>query len=191
MFKEVDTSKIPDFNSFTDFIDWYTFSDSFYLKWPKDKFLNLDFNGVSETIIFRHGRFQVELYVVTRGFRVPKHSHPGVDTFELVFQPITPGKFWDRPKTKEDIPGLIKPANTPHGGPDDNLGSLSNHGGYFFVILEHWVDDSIPMNFITMQYEGWSMNEKHEEFISMLKPDAKIIEKPFADTTRKWITLCH
>ncbi len=123
----------------------YTDLSSFTTWWLSTKPINpppgglltndKDLNGV---VLFRDGRFQVELFFIKPNSEVVDHIHPNVDSYEYYIS----GDIVFRKNGKEYVPPgpgfkLHVPPTAWHGG------TIGPRGVYFYSI-QHWVGDVEP-----------------------------------------------
>lgn len=65
------------------FAAWYlSMKPNLPLKPPMDNSLHF-VDGLHALVLWREGRFQVELITVSPGVNIPPHAHPNVDSFEV------------------------------------------------------------------------------------------------------------
>lgn len=175
--QEIKTEEIPEFNSFEEFCWWYV-QGGYYVHFPK-RWRMTDIGGTYETIIFRHNRYQVELYFISQKFPVLKHSHPGIHSCEVIHRPGGMEHDHAIPTSIEQIKNRISYSGTTHGGEGHPLNLEAKYGGYLLVIMEEWLPEAGNMTFISNRYVGWALSEQHTHNVKKFYPDALVCEKPF------------
>lgn len=165
----IDEKDIPDFKDIVDFNKWYVKNGGYVTFF--EPFETYDLDHVTATPIFRHDRFQVELYVIDKGQYVPAHSHPGVNSLE-------------------HGTGLIKPEFITN---DCILWDGMSHGhrnrpvveklrGSILFTTQHWLG-TMPVTTISARWKGKAFSAKHMELVKKLTPDVIIdgdyIHTPF------------
>ena len=173
--KHIKPEQIPDFTDFADFCWWYI-NEGMFFKAVGNRFNCIQISEkTTETIIFRHGRFQVEMYIVQESpdFFVELHSHPNVQTYEYMLIPgldperapiNTPLYF---PKSVEDVRRQIFDIEFPHGGNK----SLMNMPGLILFVFQQW-DEGVEMGHIsTHNYKGWVLSKQHLGQVQKIFPN--------------------
>jgi hypothetical protein len=134
--KVIQHNDIPDFDSFEDFCYWYI-NDGYFICYP-DKWMFADVGNTYENIIFRHKNYQVEMYFVSSGFKIPKHKHPDVNILEIIHAPGDINLNYGNPASIDEIKQRIRPSGEPHGGGTSPLTESQGGGGFILVVLEEW-----------------------------------------------------
>lgn len=195
--RSISKKEVPDFDSLSDFCWWFLSNGMFFCS-PNSDLHTLQISEKStETIIFRHKRFQVEMYILKESsdFFIEEHSHPNVSTYEYMLIPDvevdllpngSPLKF---PSSKEAIKAKVSLKNQPHGGSK----SLLNVAGSLLFVFQHW-DEGVRMGHIsTHNYVGWVLSKKHLEHIKKVLPNVFVEKKVspsgltdvYVDTTKQ------
>lgn len=157
---------IPD--TWTDvkaFADWWMESGMPIVFPPKPEvFLSDD---ATSCAIFRHGRFQVEMYYIHPHPKVPQHEHPGVEVIKMrLGNSRTPF-----------MSGTLKRGEA-HGA---GLRLEAEEIGFPLVAFQHWIDRE-PCTVAAM-WKGNTVGPKQEALIRRFNPDAYVVEG-YADITR-------
>lgn len=131
--------------------------------------------------LFRHGRYQVELYLVHPQQFVPKHEHPECEVITIFLSggetsPNTPadahnlGRDWGMmaPKLEE---------GEAHGG----LTSTIDKTGFALLAFQRWPEDETPSS-AAVRWRGETAGPKQEKLIREAYPKA-YIEPGWADIT--------
>lgn len=167
--KIVSRSDIPNHNSFEEFVVWYFNGGiKFYLDHGVFSTIMIGTN-TSETIIFSHKQFQVELYVVNRSddFYIEQHTHPNVRTFEYL---VTPNSVKTE-VTSEYVRNNISQPGVPHGGKISKL----NVYGYFFIVCQEWLGNK-KGHISILDYVGPSVGPLHEKLLQARNPQALTLD---------------
>lgn len=155
---------IPDtWNSVDEFAKWYVENGMPITTKDSEVFCSDDATAIC---LFRHGQFQVELYLVHPKPLVQIHEHPNVDVIKMSIQgdeAIFEDTLYD---------GLS------HGEGMRREGDLKGFGLFAF---QHWKKDK-PTT-IASAWKGRTVGKMHEEIIKRFKPDALLVEG-YADTRR-------
>jgi hypothetical protein len=128
-----------------DFCDWYLSSPR-QLIVPCERGVHFQ-DGLTATVIFRQGRFQVELVSCAPGMEIPDHVHPNVDSFEIYMG----GGIMFRLNGELLIRKAHAMQKTWHGGhplagtrirvkPDAPHGAAIGPEGGVFLSIQHWLD---------------------------------------------------
>lgn len=127
--------------------------------------------------MFRHGQYQVELYILENATEVRQHSHPFVEVVQTTVNTQIPELgFWSAL-----TPPLIYP--TEHGGAN-GLGFASGVATTKCVMLtfEKW-DEHVPVSTLAAAWKGKTAGPLQEALIRRFFPSA-YIENGYADVTR-------
>ena len=127
-------------------------------------FLSDDATAVS---IFRHGRFQVELYLIHPQPVVPDHEHPGVEVIKMSLS-----------HAKNPIM-----SNVLHEGESHGSGSRveAETKGFPLVAFQHWLTRE-PTTIASM-WKGKTVGPLQEALIKRFNPSAYVVDG-YADITR-------
>ncbi len=157
---------IPDtWENVQEFADWWMAVGMPMLPPSKPEvFLSDDATAVS---IFRHGRFQVELYLIHPRPKVPEHEHPGVEVIKMSL-------------THADVPIM---SNVLHTGESHGAGTRveAETVGFPLVAFQHWLTRE-PTTIASM-WKGPTVGPLQEALIRRFNPNAYVVEG-YADITR-------
>ena len=128
-------------------------------------FMSDDATAVS---LFRHGRFQVELYLIHPNPKVPVHEHPGVEVIKMSLS-----------AEKGPIMSNILKNGESHGA---GQRMASEKIGFPLIAFQHWLDRE-PTTIASM-WKGPTVGPLQEALIKRFNPDAYVIEG-YADITRR------
>ena len=145
---------IPEtWNSLDEFIEWYMTSGMPFMMPVGSEVYRTE--NASSIIMFRQGRFQVELYVNDPLCKVEKHAHPGMDLIIIPIGRMDPDGWphaWGR--TTE----LLKAGNT-HGG------NFNSPKGTVFLTFQHWKEE-VEMISASANWLGPTVGPQHDALIS-------------------------
>jgi hypothetical protein len=149
-----------------EFADWWM-AAGMPMIYPKDPeiFLSDDATAVS---IFRHGRFQVELYLIHPNPKVPVHEHPGVEVIKMSM-------------TVAKVPIM---SNVLTDGESHGAGQRmeAEKVGFPLIAFQHWLTRE-PITIAAM-WKGPTVGPLQEALIKRFNPDAYVVDG-YADITRK------
>jgi hypothetical protein len=165
--------QVPNFENLIDFAEWWINQDK-PIRIPENPVVYLTDDATS-TCIFRHQRFQVELYLIHPAPYIPAHEHPGVENVEL-------SKNWN------DVPrnallSYYQREGEPHGSGIKYLAQLD---GFALISIQKWAPE-LEMSSISTRWKGKTVGPKHEALIRQFNPDC-VIYPGYADVTTKNIS---
>ena len=137
-----------------EFIEW--FMDS-RMPWmiPVDSEVYVTDNA-SSLILFRHDRYQVELYVNYPKTTAPLHGHPGMDLITMQIGRMNPIQWAST--------GKILKSGKKHSA------NFASEKGTIFLTFEKWLP-GIPMTSASVQWSGTTVGPIHDELIKKHYPD--------------------
>lgn len=149
-----------------EFADWWMASGMPML-FPKNPevFLSDDATAIS---IFRHGRWQVEMYLIHPNPLVPEHEHPGVEVIKMTL-------------THAKVPLM---SAILHDGESHGAGARveAESIGFPLLAFQHWKTRE-PCTIAAM-WKGPTVGPKQEALIRRYNPDAYVVDG-YADITKK------
>jgi len=118
--------------------------------------------------IFRHGRFQVELYLIYPNPKVPEHEHPDVEVIKMSL-------------TAEKGPIM---SNVLQNGQWHGAGQrmAAEKIGFPLIAFQHWLTRE-PTTIAAM-WKGPTVGPLQEALVKRFNPDAYVVDG-YADITRK------
>lgn len=135
--------------------------------------------------MFRHKRYQVELYLIFPRPNLPVHEHPGVEVIK--FRPDT----WPPQPINEARPieaKMMSPTlkkNQYHGAglnfKEFPNGEQMLGKGFPLLAFQKW-DEGIEMTTVAARWRGKTVGPRQEALIRRFNPDAYIVDG-FADVT--------
>ena len=161
--KSIDRSKVPEFKDFFDFCQWYMRNDGPLL--PPDPWEYYELGTAVSAIVFRHKRYQVEMYLAKHGTYVPPHAHPGVHSIEHVFELRDPDMV-----TRDEIVW----SGQKHGKAIENF--CETRVGFIMYSIQEWLP-GIEMTTISARWDGDMVNDLHLEMLRDLSPEVEVTGK--------------
>lgn len=160
--RKIKPEEVPHFNNFQEFCVWYTSTGPWVL-YPNDFCSTINIDSYStETIIFRHLSYQVEMYVM-KDVSIKRHSHRLCTTFEWMVNAYSSNP------PQESIASNIKPRGNFHGGTNSNLNTLSS---YIMFVLQDW-SPALPQGHISLiDYLGAPLGTNHEQLLAKYNPSS-------------------
>jgi hypothetical protein len=168
---KIDPKTVPEFRDLVHFTQWYLASNMpILLPDTPEVFLSDD---ATATCLFRHGRYQFEMYLIHPNPVIPAHEHPGVDNIE-----IPSGSWGDF--TEAVLQSRMQTAGLVHGG---NIRIRAQNAGFALFSAQRW-DEDLEMSTIGARWKGHTAGPKHDALIKRFNPDC--LQYPgYADVTAK------
>jgi hypothetical protein len=160
--------KIPDtWDNVRAFADWWI-AAGMPILFPANPevFLSDDATAVS---LFRHGQFQIELYLIHPTPKVPIHEHPGVEVIKMSLTAAEKGPI---------MSNVLKEGESHGAGQRQAAEQI----GYPLIAVQHWLTRE-PTTIASM-WKGPTVGPLQEALIKRFNPDAYVVEG-YADITRK------
>lgn len=149
-----------------EFADWWMKAGMPIVFPPNPEvFLSDDATAVT---MFRHGRFQIEMYMIHPHPKVPTHEHPGVEVIKMRLG-----------NTKTPIMSNTLKEGESHGA---GLRLEAEKLGFPLIAFQHWKTRE-PTTVASM-WKGPTVGPLQEALIKRFNPDAYVIDG-YADITRK------
>lgn len=125
-------------------------------------------DDATSVCLFRHGRFQVELYLVHPEPFIPKHGHPGVESIEMIFDNV-------------NRLAKLEPVLQPHEqhGPEIRLKAMTR--GFPLITFQRWLDRD-PVTIASM-WNGNTVGPKHKKLIDKVHTNPLVVGT-YVDTSR-------
>jgi len=162
----IDRITVPEsWRTVDEFAQWWIAAGSPMRFSPEAEiFVSDDATAVS---IFRHGQFQVELYLIHPSPTVPNHEHPGVDVIKIQLGEGTQG---------------LEMSSTLTDGESHGAGfTIDAQRGFPLIAVQHWKTRA-PITIAAM-WKGPTVGPLHEALITRFNPDA-YVTSGYADITR-------
>lgn len=177
---------IPDaFRDMENFVSWYSKAGFPMLPPPGTELFETD-DAISYCV-FRHGRYQAEIYIVQEPELLVKHEHPGLEV--VVFQAtVKDGIFYKCNRPDSALPTIT----TTWGHPSDVLYTNQSHGGVdtgsvietpLLLVLSKWPEQE-KLHTVAAVWKGKTVGPKHEKLIQRFFPTA-YLKDGYADITRR------
>jgi len=163
---------VPDFRGVEEFADWYI-SQGMPLHQPEgaEVFLSDD---ATASCLFRHGRFQFEIYLIHAEPVIPQHEHPGVQNIEVTAQSVR--AMLDSGVTSY----VVQRSGMSHGR---DIRERASPAGFVLYSAQQW-DEGIEMSTIGARWKGHTAGPKHEALIRRFNPNC-LVYPGYADVTRE------
>ena len=172
----IDYNNLPQFKDLLSFAQWYIESGTpIILPIKREVFISDD---ATSTTLFRHGRYQVEMYLIHPDPVIPEHEHPGVENIEFSYS-----HYQDTNSVGEfDLENHLSKPGTTHGL---SIRRRAQHDGFCLLSIQKW-DEELEMSTIGSRWKGHTAGPKHEALIRRFNPDC-LIYTGYADVTQKQI----
>jgi len=136
---------------------------------PPSDGLAVETDDACTVTMFRHGRYQAEMYYMKPFRDLPAHCHPDVEIQIYIPKGLI---------VPESSLGPVLAPDELHGG--DLFGSRDK--AFTMVSLQRWGDNT-SMTSVAIQYKGYTSGPAHDNLIKRYYPNA-ILKKGYADVTR-------
>lgn len=127
--------------------------------WCSPQYATYEFDAqgakVSSIILYRSGQFQAELFMSTQAGVFPEHSHPHVDSIEVMLS----GRIDFTVRGRSMFPAEVIKNNLPTRGMMVGVGAGVSHGatvyegGGAFISLQRW-REGIPLTSVGLDWDG-------------------------------------
>jgi hypothetical protein len=154
----------PDVRAFAEW--WLAAGTPIVVKKDTEVFLSDD---ATASCLFRHGRFQVEMYLIHPQPLVPEHEHPGVEVIKM------PMGFRD--DSNLPLSSILRDGESHGTGTRNAAHTL----GYPLIAFQHWLTRD-PTTVASM-WKGTTVGPMHEALIRRFNPNAYVVDG-YADITR-------
>lgn len=149
-----------------EFADWWMESGMPIMFPPNPEvFMSDDATAIA---LFRHKRFQVELYLIHPQPAVPEHEHPGVEVIKMRLG-----------NSRTPLMSGILHRGQSHGA---GLRLEAEDKGFPLIAFQYWQDRE-PCTVAAM-WKGKTVGPMQEALIKRFHPDAYVVDG-YADITRK------
>ena len=122
---------------------------------------------VTSVIWYRDKEFQVQLFVVPGGTVIPEHTHPNVDSYEVLLGgQIEFSHLGKWTATKDFNRGPTELGLVANRGvyqrvkPSDVHGAVAGPDGGVFMSVQHWLNGVEP-HCVAADYDGITMGQHH------------------------------
>ena len=169
--RNIQLNEIPEFTDLVHFTDWYL-SNGLPTLIPHNAEVFLS-DDATATCLFRHGRYQFEMYLIHPNPTIPQHAHPGVENIEV------PSSAW----TSLTLPRLqlqIQKSGQTHGR---DIRERITCGGFALFSAQKW-DEGLEISTIGARWKGFTAGPKHDALIRRFNPEC-LSYPGYADVTKK------
>lgn len=139
------------------FARWFMAQPPTSWRVPQHPIYQFDMQGGAArgVVLYRDGRYQAELFIVTQSGVFPEHSHPNVDSIEVLIagniEFIVRGRSMFRPSLLEKHPPKL---GTMIGvGAGVSHGAILHEGGGAFISLQRW-RKGVPITSVGIDWNG-------------------------------------
>lgn len=139
------------------FARWFLAQSPLAWRVPKNAIYEFDMQGgkASGVVLYRDGRYQAELFIITHPGIFPEHSHPNVDSIELLIaghiEFIVRGQSKLRPEVlAKKMPTLGTMVGV---GAGVSHGAILHEGGGSFVSLQRW-REGVKIRSVGIDWDG-------------------------------------
>ena len=155
-----------------EFTNWYK-ENGYPLKPPASDPIYETDHSLS-AIVFREGRYQVELYLLAPNWETPNHGHPGID-YRIVFlngtfggtknsEYVNDSAEW-ADKANPDGTNILFGLSFDFGSDDFHHVKVGQKGG-LIAITQKW-EEGLKMSSQSVQYIGDPIGPHHQTRISV------------------------
>lgn len=169
--KSISPADVPSFATVAEFADWYVSAGSPTLFPEKSKHEVFVTDDATASCLFRHGRFQVEMYLIHPNPVIPVHEHPGVQNIEIGQQE------WDS-LCRADLERHVQGPGQSHG---IGFRTRASHKGFVLFSAQMW-DEGLEVTTIGARWKGHTAGPKHEALIRRFNPGC-LVYPGYADVT--------
>jgi hypothetical protein len=162
---------VPHFDGVEAFARWYLASGMPSMPPENPEVFVTD--DATASCLFRHGRYQFEIYLIHPQPVIPQHEHPGVENIEFPVSALARMGL-------DSMGGLIQRDGMAHG---KSIKERAEHNGFVLYSAQKWAD-GIPMSTIGARWKGHTAGPKHEALIRRFNPDG-LVYPGYADVTRE------
>lgn len=129
---------------------------------------------VTSVLWYRKKPFQVQMFIVPPNYIIPEHTHPNVDSFEVMLGgqiSFSKNGKWVAEKDLAFQPkSQSMPNLAPRRGacirvlPNDLHGGAFGPSGGVFMSVQHWLNDTDP-HCVSADYDGKTMGDHHHSMV--------------------------
>lgn len=166
--------QVPDFACVEDFAVWYI-DHGIPLKPPKNAEVFVS-DDATASCLFRHGRYQFEIYLVHANPVIPQHEHPGVENVEFDISTLL------NQHSTSQLARFVQCDGMSHGW---GIRRRAEHAGFVLYSAQKWAD-GLEMSTIGARWKGHTAGPKHEALIRRFNPDC-LVYPGYADVTQQQI----
>jgi len=169
--RNISPNEVPEFSDLVHFTEWYLNAGMpILLPDNSEVFLSDD---ATATCMFRHGRYQFEMYFIHPNPLIPRHEHPGVENIEI------PSSNWSD-LSHDVLKARIQLNGQPHG---KSIITRAGTSGFALFSAQKW-DEGIEISTIGARWKGPTAGPKHDALIRRFNPNSYAYPG-YADVTRE------
>ena len=122
---------------------------------------------VMSGVLYRNKQFQVELFVVAGPCIIPEHTHPNVDSYEVLLggqiRFSRDGKWLIPESYQTDV---LENGTSPHRSKTVRVNHNTSHGGVvgpggaMFFSVQHWLN-SVEPHSVGLDWTGLTSSQEH------------------------------
>lgn len=120
---------------------------------PPEK-AQLRVGGISGTVLYRRGQYQVEQFIAEPFASAPAHHHPNIDTIEYI---VSGSLVFDHKTGRACGPG-----DRVRVHPGEVHVARAGENGVCFISMQRWLNGISPTS-VTLDWVGAPIDEKHGE----------------------------
>lgn len=167
--------EIPDtWEDLNAFAEWYCNNGMPFV--PPEDYEVYRSDDATSICMFRHGRFQVELYLIFPNPNLPVHEHPGVEVIK--WRPFCPHVREDMCRTSP-----VLRAGQSHGAGINFKETTGLEQGFPLFAFQKW-DEGLQMTTVAARWRGKTVGPRQEHLVKRFNPDAFVVDG-FVDVTLK------
>ena len=123
---------------------------------------------------YRQGQYQVQIFVMPPNYIVPEHTHPNVDSYEIMMggrMLLSKHGRWVEDRDFEKLSINDAPFSRRRGSairvrPNDVHGGITGSTGGLFMSVQKWLNGVKP-HCVAMDYNGPTMGDHHLESVKV------------------------
>lgn len=159
----------PQFDTLDAFAAWYCKVMGPIPPSPFEAITRLE--GFIGMTLYRHGQFQVQMWICDPYSEIPDHSHPDVDSLQVYVSGEVFLRFNGQPVITPDsldYAAIGSETISPKNGfslrvrPTDNHGATIGPRGGVFITFQEWLNGVEPQS-VEMNWKGPVLNESHRK----------------------------
>jgi len=168
--RNISPNELPEFSDLIHFTEWYL-SAGMPILLPDNSEVFLS-DDATATCMFRHGRYQFEMYFIHPDPLIPKHEHPGVENIEI------PSGSWHN-FSRSALESRLQGDNQSHG---KGIVERAGTAGFALFSAQKW-QEGIEISTIGARWKGHTAGPKHDALIRRFNPNT-FAYPGYADVTR-------
>lgn len=122
---------------------------------PQDAICHV--GGFACVTLFREGPFQVQLVIAQPFASAPPHTHPNIDTVEMLVQGTGVVEVFGRPKANGIFTGVA---------PKDVHTARAAENGASFISIQKWLNGVVPSS-VHLDWRGAVIDDGHAQSLGV------------------------